>query len=375
MAERHDIDEVRPRSRLAARARRAALWAGLVVLSAATAAVLRLVGAPAALMLGPLLTAIGLAQLGQPPNLPRALVIAAQALLGCRLAMEITPALVDASLAFLPVTAAFIVTVLIGTMAIAIAAGRSAWLPGNVALFGLSPGAAAAMVLMSEAYGADPRLVATMQYLRVLAAALVAIAVGAILGAAGPPSANGATAGLREWFTPLSYVAFGEALVLALLGAVAGWALKKPLAVFFVPMIGGGLLQVSGLGRIELPDFLLAAAFAIIGWNIGLKFTRATLVTSWRLLPRIAALVVAMLGLCAALSTVLMLVFDTDPLSAYLALSPGGLDSVLIIASTSEVDMALVLGAQVTRLVIVISAAPVLAQLIARRSGSGEPRA
>ena len=125
--------------------------------------------------------------------------------------------------------------------------------------------------------------------------------------------------------------------------------------------------RLTGLGRLELPDFLLAAAFAVIGWNIGLKFTRASLATSLRLLPRITALIAAMIALCAVLSSVLVLVFGTDPLSAYLALSPGGLDSVVIIATTSKVDMALVLCAQITRLVIVMTAAPLLAQWIARR--------
>ena len=40
-------------------------------------------------------------------------------------------------------------------------------LPGTTAVWGSSPGAATAMVLMAEAFGADARLVAFMQYLRV----------------------------------------------------------------------------------------------------------------------------------------------------------------------------------------------------------------
>ena len=40
-------------------------------------------------------------------------------------------------------------------------------LPGTTAIWGSSPGAATAMVLMAEAFGADIRLVAVMQYLRV----------------------------------------------------------------------------------------------------------------------------------------------------------------------------------------------------------------
>lgn len=54
---------------------------------------------------------------------------------------------------------------------------RYSSLPGNTGAWGSSPGGAAAMVAMAQDYGADIRLVAFMQYLRVLlvvgAAALV----------------------------------------------------------------------------------------------------------------------------------------------------------------------------------------------------------
>ena len=41
-------------------------------------------------------------------------------------------------------------------------------LPGTTAVWGSTPGAASAMVLMADAFGADARLVAFMQYLRVI---------------------------------------------------------------------------------------------------------------------------------------------------------------------------------------------------------------
>lgn len=352
---------------IAARARHAAAWSLLVAMSVCTAAMLRSVGAPAALMLGPLLSAIVLAQVNGRLALHPLLLVGAQALLGCRLGMEITPQVLRTGAAFLPVAAAVAVFVLLATTAVAMLATRRGWIPAGAALFGLSPGAAAPMVMLAEAYGADPRIVATMQYLRVVAAALAAVAVGAALGGGSAVSRSATADTIALWFGAPDYLAFGETLALALLGAVAARVSKRAVAVLFVPMIGGGLLQVLELGRIELPNLLLAAAFAIIGWNIGLKFTRASLVASLRLLPRIAALIAAMIALCALASVALIFGFGTDPLSAYLAVSPGGLDSVVIIAATSHVDMALVLTAQITRLVIVILAAPALAQWAARR--------
>src|SRR3546814_12148392 len=52
--------------------------------------------------------------------------------------------------------------------------------PGSTAVWGFSPGGAASMTLISEAYGADIRLVAFMQYLRVVCVVVVASVVARI---------------------------------------------------------------------------------------------------------------------------------------------------------------------------------------------------
>jgi uncharacterized membrane protein AbrB (regulator of aidB expression) len=76
---------------------------------------------------------------------------------------------------------ALVLAILLTTLAIS---GLTGWLlvrysalPGATGAWGSSPGGASAMVVMAQEYGADVRLVALMQYLRVLfvvgAAALV----------------------------------------------------------------------------------------------------------------------------------------------------------------------------------------------------------
>ena len=57
-----------------------------------------------------------------------------------------------------------------------------------------------------------------------------------------------------------------------------------------------------------------------------------------------------------------------DPLTAYLATSPGGADSVAIIASSSKVDQPFVMAMQIARFVVVLLTGPSLARFIARRS-------
>lgn len=349
-------------------ARRAGAWAALLVLSIATTWLLRMLHVPAALMLGPMLSAIAIAQYHGKLEMRRPFVMGAQALLGCRLGMAISPELLHSALGYLPALFAFVIAVVLVTMILAVSVSRAGWFPESTAVWGVSPGAASAMVMLAEMYGSDPRIVAVMQYLRVLAAALVAILVGTLMGSPEANSHGIPTIGPSVvWFPPIDGIAFTETLALALLGAIAAWISKKSIAILFVPMIGGAFLQISGLGRLELPAFLTAAVFAVIGWNIGLKFTRASLRASMKLMPRIVAVIFVMIALCGALSVPLARVTGVDALSAYLALSPGGLDSVLIIATSTHVDLPLILAAQVVRLIVVMTVAPPLARFVVRR--------
>jgi membrane AbrB-like protein len=56
-----------------------------------------------------------------------------------------------------------------------------------------------------------------------------------------------------------------------------------------------------------------------------------------------------------------------DPLTAYLATSPGGADSVAIIAASSNVDVSFVMAMQTVRLIAVLLLAPVLTRFLAER--------
>ncbi|MGI9133413.1 MAG: AbrB family transcriptional regulator, partial [Rhodoferax sp.] len=55
------------------------------------------------------------------------------------------------------------------------------------------------------------------------------------------------------------------------------------------------------------------------------------------------------------------------PLTAYLATSPGGADSVAIIAATSAVDAGFVMAMQIARFVMVLLFGPAVSRLIASR--------
>ena len=61
-----------------------------------------------------------------------------------------------------------------------------------------------------------------------------------------------------------------------------------------------------------------------------------------------------------------------DPLTAYLATSPGGANSVAIIAASSDVDVPFVMAMQIGRFLVILMIGPTLARFIARQSGLAE---
>ena len=124
-------------------------------------------------------------------------------------------------------------------------------------------------------------------------------------------------------------------------------------------MILLSVLHAAGWLSIELPRWLLAAAYALLGWRIGHSFRRDARIHVGRALPAVVTAALSLMGLCAALAWSLTRLAHTDALTAYLATSPGGLDSVAILAaSTTHVDLPFVLALQAVRLVFVICLAP-----------------
>ena len=87
-------------------------------------------------------------------------------------------------------------------------------------------------------------------------------------------------------------------------------------------------------------------------------------------LPRVLLSILVLMAVCAALAAMLVVVAGIDPLTAYLATSPGGANSAAIIAMASNVDVAFVMAMQTTRLILILLIGPSLAGFIARREGA-----
>ena len=339
-------------------------WPALLALSALISLLWGGAGLPASLLLGPLLGGLVFGVNGVRLTVPKQPYVVAQAVLGAMVSAGITPAIVGSlgrhGMLFFVVMAGTVA----GCTGIGWLMSRSGLIPGATAVFGTSPGAATAMVLLAEAEGADPRLVAFIQYTRVLLVALSASLVARFwVGVAGvhPPGA--------PWLAPVHWGSLALVLLLALgaqqlarLVRLQAWALLGPMLVL-------STLHALGWINIDLPRWLLGAAYCLIGWQIGLAFRRESLVHAGKALPAVILACVSMIGFCALLGWSLTKLAHIDALTGYLATSPGGLDSVAIIAAASgHVDLSFVLALQAVRLLFAIGLMPLITRLVVQHS-------
>ncbi|MDR1045971.1 MAG: AbrB family transcriptional regulator [Candidatus Adiutrix sp.] len=339
-------------------------WPALIALSGLLEVAWRLAGLPASTLMGPMLAGIILAGRGAELRLPSALFLFSQGLVGAMMARGVPLTVFERLGSSWPL---FLGGTLWAMAASLLIGGLLAYrrvLPGTTALWGVSPGAASAMVLMSEDYGADMRLVALMQYLRV-----ILVSLGAALAAGLAAGRGGGTGGpeLTVWFPALHRPAFAGTILMTGAAVFLGRRFRIPGGAILTPFICGLAFSWAGWLRLELPPWLMVGAYALVGWSIGLRFTRAALKNAARALPKILAALLSLLALCALFAGLLVWAGGFDPLTAYLAASPGGVDTVAIIAASTGADLPFVMAMQTCRMLLVLFVGPPLTRLITRQ--------
>jgi len=347
-------------------------WAALLALSLVLTIAFEATGVPAGRLLGPMVAGIAVAVLGLEVAVPQAWFLAAQGVIGCMIARGVPASMASTAAERWPVFLLGVLAVTVLANGLGLLLSRWKMMPGDTAIWGFSPGAASAMMILAQDHGSDVRLVAFMQYLRVVCVTLAASLVARWwLGDTAPavPHAPAAAADILQ--APASWAGFAATLVVALGGAALGARLRLPAGGMLLPMVAGIVLQDVLHVPIELPALLLSAAYAAMGWTIGTRFNRPVLAIALRSLPTMLAAVIVLIAACGVLAAALVRWADVDPLTAYLATSPGGADAVAIIAAGTPVDLPFVLTMQVLRLLFVMATGPAIARMLARWVAAG----
>jgi uncharacterized protein len=262
-----------------------------------------------------------------------------------------------------------VLLVTVGTLTLSLAAGQALRLQRGISpvtgAFAMIAGGASGIIVMARELGADERMVAVLQYLRVLLIVVLMPVVATTLYGASPGSgADAGGAGSDGWTGLLLTIGCG------VVGFGLGKLARLPVPALLGPLLVAAALELSGLtDGLGVPPLLQSAAFLVIGLQVGISFTRASLRTIGRALPLALAVIVVLIVASAGLGAVLSAATGASALDGYLATTPGGLYAVLATATGSGADATFVLAVQVLRLFVMLLTAPLVARVL-RRSGA-----
>ncbi len=310
-------------------------------------------------MLGALFVTMTAAIAGLPVLGPMRLRPAIVAVIGVLLGSRFTPAVIGQAGEAL-VTVSILLVYLAAVAAVVVpwyryVAGQD-W---TTAYFAGMPGGLSEMVELGEAKGADVPAIVLAHSLRIvltigLMAVLFRLVLGYDVGAAGGAIAHGALG----WQDAAALVAC------AVLGALLGPRLHLPAPTFLGPLILSAAMHMAGVTESAPPGLLINAAQVALGTILGCRF----LGIDPRMLFR-----AGLLSLGATVLTLLVAVagaFTMQTLAgvgldqAMLALAPGGLTEMGLIALAIHADVAFVALHHVVRILVVIVLAPVLVRLV-----------
>ncbi|HLS90453.1 MAG TPA: AbrB family transcriptional regulator, partial [Limnochordia bacterium] len=254
---------------------------------------------------------------------------------------------------------------------------------------GSIPGAASSIVAISPDLGADPRLVALLQYLRVLLVALsvpfvveqlvprlAGLAGGGALPLALPPevppsiarTGAGGVDGAGGLFGPLTYLLLPAY-------ALAGWALGRWLRLPSASFLGPFIVAAAGtfiLGPVPFPDWLFNAALLVLGAWIGVQFDGPFIRRLGRVALVKSILVLLLVAATAAIGYAFSRLLGINPVTALLASSPGAMEAMVALSLKLGAHTPLVISMQMVRFLAMLLAGPWIARSLVRAATRNE---
>jgi uncharacterized protein len=299
-------------------------------------------------------------------ELPRAVSFGAQGVVGTALGAGFTLGTLQL-LGRHPVVSVFVV---VSILAIGAFNGWLLWrftrLDVATAFLGTMPGAISSMVAMSESLRADPRLVAVMQYARLLLILISLSLVTPIVSGLSPSYVDQRPA-ITGILLPADFV-WWKLTILAVLACVGGftgaWG-RIPAGAFVIPTVLYCLLELSGVQPGRLPGPVTAAAYLVMGLHIGCRFRRSTIAAGRNILLPVCGTTLLLLAGSFFLAWILTLKMGLDPLHAYLAVTPS-IDAVAAVAAELEGDSGVVFTLHLARFLCALIFAPWLVRACKR---------
>lgn len=289
--------------------------------------------------------------------------VGARAILGVAIGASITPELLGripamaASIALMP-----LYIIAIGAIGVPFFR-RVCGFDRVTAYYAAMPGGLQDMVIFGEEAGGDVRALSLIHATRVLI--LITLAPVLMTGLYEVTLS-------RPMGAPAASLPPGEMAIMIVVG-VAGWLGGERIGLFGASILGPLILTAAlSLGGVihERPpaEAILVAQF-FIGMTIGVFYVGVTLRELRVDVLSGVAFAVLLAGLAAGFTAVVTLMGLAPPVEAFLSYAPGGQAEMTVLAIVAGADLGFVIVHHLTRIIVVITGAPLVARLL---RGKGE---
>lgn len=317
--------------------------------------IFHLVGLPLAWMLGPLVANLLVSARGVDVRVPERLREAFLGVLGLVLGSQVTPELAARVLEW-PLSMALLLVGVAASTAAAAAWYRRCGFDSVSAWFASAPGAMTAMILMGEKCGGEPRRIAIAQSLRVV---LVVLILPPLFWAYEGAAANGEPA-VRTLQDPWLLLALPALIPL-------GHLLKLPSPTLLAPLVFTALLSGFDIATLRLPDWGMNLMLWVLGSAIGSRFRGLSSARLGRYLFEAFVATLVALAVLALFAELIHRLVGVPRDVALLALAPGGIGEMAILAVALDLDPVFVAFHHLLRMVALMLFAPFWARFLRRR--------
>lgn len=316
----------------------------------------QLLNLPLAWMLGPLVANLLASAKGASVAVPEPLRNVFLAVMGLVLGSQVTPELAHRVLDW-PLSAALLLLGVAASTAVASAWYRRCGFDPVSAWFGAAPGAMTAMILLGEKCGGDPQRIAVAQSLRIM---LVILFLPPLFWAfeGGEGSLGPAASSLEHgWML----------LTIPLLIPLGRW-LRIPSSALLTPLLMAALLSGLDMASLALPEWGMNLMLWVLGSAIGSRFQGMTRRLLGRYLWQSGVATLLALMALAVFAELIHRTVGVGRDVALLALAPGGIGEMAILAVALDIDPVFVAFHHLLRMITLMVFAPFWARwLLSRR--------
>ncbi|WP_311065068.1 AbrB family transcriptional regulator [Halomonas sp. DWK9] len=311
---------------------------------------------PLAWMLGPLVANLLASAKGMKVAVPEPLRNVFLAVMGLVLGSQVTPELAHRVLDW-PLSAALLLAGVAASTAVASAWYRRCGFDPVSAWFGASPGAMTAMIMLGDKCGGDPQRIAIAQSLRIILVILFL-----------PPLFWAFEGGEGQLGPASSTLEHGWMLLTIPLVLPLGRWLRIPSTALLAPLLMAALLSGFDIASLTLPSWGMNLMLWVLGSAIGSRFQGMTRRLLGRYLWQSGVATLLALVVLAVFAELIHQTVGVGRDVALLALAPGGIGEMAILAVALDIDPVFVAFHHLLRMITLMIVAPFWARWLIHKS-------